>query len=179
MALEIERRFLVKGEGWRAHVSWEADLQQAYLLSREDGLTARVRLQQGRQGERAWLTIKAALGPGMPATTRQEFEYPIPADDGRAILQLTPWRVEKRRHGLLLPGGEWVLDVFAGDNTPLVIAEVELRRADDPLVLPPWCATEITGAHALSNAALARHPLRSWDAKDLSALWAGEGLRDS
>lgn len=165
MALEIERRFLVSGDGWQAHVDWLADFRQGYLLSREDGLTMRVRLQQqGGREEQAWLTIKAV--PNLPASeaTRLEFEYAIPVSDAEALLALSCWQLEKRRHGLLMPGGEWVIDVFAGSNAPLVIAEVELLDADQDILIPSWCGKEITGLHQLSNAALARQPLQSRDA---------------
>lgn len=164
MALEIERRFLVSGDGWQAHVGWVVEFRQGYLQTREDGLTTRIRLQQaGREEEKAWLTIKAA-SEGASASTRQEFEYGIPVADGEALLALSSWRLEKRRHGLVLPcGGEWVLDVFRGANAPLLIAEVELLHADQEVVIPPWCGQEITGMHQLSNASLARQPWQSRD----------------
>ena len=91
-------------------------------------------------------------------------EYAIPVADAEALLALSSWRLEKQRHGLLLPGGEWVLDVFLGANAPLVIAEVELLHADQEVEIPAWCGKEITGLHQLSNASLARHPWQSWDA---------------
>jgi CYTH domain-containing protein len=164
MALEIERRFLVTGDAWQAHVSWVAEFRQGYLQSREDGLTTRIRLQQaGSGGEQAWLTIKA-VPDGASVATRLEFEYAIPVADAEALLALSSWRLEKQRHGLLLPGGEWVLDVFLGANAPLVIAEVELLHADQEVEIPAWCGNEITGLHQLSNASLARHPWQSWDA---------------
>jgi CYTH domain-containing protein len=163
MALEIERRFLVTGDAWKAHVSWMAEFRQGYLQSREDGLTTRIRLQQaGSGGEQAWLTIKA-VPDGASVATRLEFEYAIPVADAEALLALSSWRLEKQRHGLRLPGGEWVLDVFRGANAPLVIAEVELLHADQEVEIPAWCGSEITGLHQLSNASLARHPWQGWD----------------
>lgn len=172
MALEIERRFLVSGEDWRAHVSWEAELHQGYLLNREDGLTARVRLQQQGNGDtRAWLTIKAVAESDAPSHARLEFEYPIPVDDALALLRLSSWQVNKRRHGLNLPGGEWVLDVFSGHNFPLVVAEVEIERPEDSPSIPSWCVKEITGMHQLSNAALAHLPIQDWAETERHSLW--------
>lgn len=168
MALEIERRFLVTGEDWRAHVAWVADIRQGYLLSAQDGLTVRVRLQRSQHREpQAWFTIKALPGAGASATTRLEFEYPIPIADAEAMLNLAPSRLEKRRHGLQLPGGEWVLDVFCGENAPLLVAEVELEHPDAAPPIPAWCTREITGIHAFSNAALAATPLRTWPPQEL------------
>lgn len=171
MALEIERRFLVREEGWRAHVAWKADLKQGYLLQREDGLTARVRLRQTGDGDcQAWLTIKAKGDAETPNLVRLEFEYAIPVADAQALLNLAPWQVSKQRFGLLLPGGDWVLDVFENENAPLVIAEVELRHPEDSPPIPAWCGKEITGLHQLSNAALARVPWQQWSEAEKTAL---------
>lgn len=189
MALEIERRFLVCDEGWRPHVRWQAELCQGYLVDAGPGLTLRVRLSEpaGLEPE-AWLTIKApppepagapvaALEP--LALTRLEYEYPIPLEDARGLLALAGPRVAKRRHGLDLPGGDWVLDVFAEANAPLVVAEVELASAGDPLVIPPWCGREITSRHDLSNAALARRPLASWSREEQRQLFTPVAGGDS
>ena len=172
MALEIERRFLVAGDGWRPLVRWSARLRQGYLSRAGDSLTLRVRLSEARGPAQAWLTIKAPPPGGADAITRLEFEYPIPLADGEALLALTAQRVEKWRHGLALPGGDRVLDVFEGANTPLVVAEVELAAADQPLELPEWCARELSGRQELSNAALAARPLAHWSEAELQALFA-------
>lgn len=176
MALEIERRFLVRGNDWRRHILWEARLEQGYLVAAADGLTVRVRRASGA-APGAWLTLKArapqaAGGAGPEGLVRQEFEYPIPPDDAGALLALAPQQLRKWRYGLDLPGGDWVLDVFEAENAPLVVAEVEFEPASlQPggvpgeglaLELPPWCVQELTGRHELSNAALARCPLAHW-----------------
>jgi CYTH domain-containing protein len=158
MALEIERRFLVAGDGWRQHVRWSRNLQQGYLAGSADGLTLRVR-SDGTGA--AWLTLK------YPARgiARHEFEYSIPAPDAEALLERSEVRVLKQRYGLDLPGGDWVLDVFEADHAPLVVAEVELQDAapdQGKLLVPPWCGLEITGRPELSNAALACQPLATW-----------------
>jgi adenylate cyclase len=159
MALEIERRFVVSGQGWRPLVAWAEQLRQGYLAAGPQGFTVRVRLGDGR----AWLTLKAqASADGL---VRHEFEYPIPVDDAEGLLALAPRQLSKRRYGLTLPGGDWVLDVFEGQNAPLVVAEVELQDASadrGQLAVPSWCGLEITGRPELSNAALAQQPLASW-----------------
>ena len=155
MALEIERRFLVCGQAWQEHVRWSAVLNQGYLVSGAAGLTLRVR-RDGQEG--AWLTLKFPAG----GIAREEFEYAIPAADAEALLLQCPDSLSKQRHGLDLPGGDWVLDVFTGDNAPLVIAEVELEQADQQVAIPHWCAFEITGDGRFSNAALARESFGAW-----------------
>jgi adenylate cyclase len=172
MALEIERRFLVAGDGWRPLVRWSARLRQGYLSRAGESFTLRVRLSEASSPPRAWLTLKAPPPGDASSLTRLEFEYPIPPADGEALLALTDQRLEKCRHGLDLPGGDWVLDVFAGANAPLVVAEVELESEDQPLVLPAWCVRELSGRHELSNAALAARPLAHWSEAERSALLA-------
>jgi CYTH domain-containing protein len=180
VALEIERRFLVVGEGWRHHSLWERSLHQGYLVAAADGLTLRVRTsaplgepgapEAARLGMRpkplseAFLTLKAAPPAAFsgPALCRLEFEYPIPLGDAEEMLSVAAASLRKRRHGLDLSGGDWVLDVFEGDNAPLVLAEVELASADQAVVIPSWCGREVTGRHDLSNAALAHHPFARW-----------------
>ena len=169
MALEIERRFLVRGSGWRQHIRWQSPLRQGYLFASAEGLTVRVRLGADQQ---AWLTLKAAAG----TIARHEFEYPIPRPDAEALLAYAPVQLAKVRYGLDLPGGDWVLDVFEGANAPLVLAEVELERLEDPLSPPPWCSLEVTGQSALSNAALAQRPLAQWSAEELRPVLAALAL---
>ena len=194
LALEIERRFLVEGQGWRPHVRWQARLRQGYLLSGAAGLTLRVRTSEPLAGAglpaAAWLTLKAPPPPSqLPgpadlaasqaqqaglglALTRLEFEYPIPAADAQALLELAPHQLLKCRYGLDLAGGDWVLDVFEAGNAPLVVAEVELEAADQLMSLPPWCGRDITGRHELSNAALAARPLALWSESERQSLLA-------
>lgn len=180
VALEIERRFLVVGEGWRHHIIWVSSLRQGYLVAAAEGLTLRVRTSSplGEPGPtevagvggweepspEAFLTLKAPAPAGFrgPALCRLEFEYPIPLADGEELLALAAASLRKRRHGLDLSGGHWVLDVFEGDNAPLVLAEVEIASADEVVMIPSWCGREVTDRRDLSNAALAHHPFACW-----------------
>ena len=200
MALEIERRFLVRGEDWRRHILWQARLQQGYLVAGADGFTLRVRRASGTAAVAgAWLTLKAraaqgagGAGQGMQALApeglvRQEFEYAIPPEDAGALLAMAPQQLSKWRYGLDLPGGEWVLDVFEAENAPLVVAEVEFEPESlDPgvglghplaLELPAWCVCELTGRHELSNAALARCPLSHWPEAQRRELFEAVGSK--
>ena len=155
MPLEIERRFLVTGSGWRAHAGDPQHLRQGYLASSEQGFTVRVRL---RADGKAWLTLKAPA----EGIARHEFEYELPSGDSEALWNLVPHRLIKTRYALTLPGGDWVVDCFEADNAPLVLAEVELGEASDPFDRPDWCGLEVTGDGRLSNAALAHQPISSW-----------------
>jgi adenylate cyclase len=161
MPLEIERKFLVADEGWRRDADEGRALRQAYLA--DTGRAAvRVRIEDGA---RAWLTIKSA-DPGL---TRQEFEYPVPLQDGEALLSLRQGSVVEKTRFLVPHGGHrWEVDVYAGDNEGLVIAEVEIESEGAAVDLPPWLGPEVSGDPRYYASSLARHPFRAWAAERAS-----------
>ena len=164
MALEIERRFLLTGEGWRSLAGEAQSIRQGYLAASANGVTVRIRL---RGSEAAWLTLKAAVDA--VGLVRHEFEYAIPVSDAESLWTLAPHRVEKTRFALSLAGGDWVVDQFAARNGPLLLAEVELPSAQTPVEIPSWCGREITGDGRWSNAALAQRPLQDWPREERQA----------
>lgn len=155
MAIEIERKFLVSGDAWRAVAGEGKRILQGYL-SLPDGPTVRVRVY----GEHAYLTIKGASD----GISRAEFEYPIPVADAVTMLEglaVSPL-IDKVRYRVPCGGHVWDLDVFAGENAGLVLAEVELGRVDEPFVRPDWAGTEVSDDARYYNANLARHPVARW-----------------
>ncbi len=154
MGLEIERKFLVCGDGWKAGTPQR--LCQGYLC-REPERTVRVRLA----GEQAFLTIKGAN----QGATRAEFEYPIPVEDARQLLALCEGPViDKTRYTLTHAGMVWEVDEFHGDNVGLVVAEVELEREDQAFEPPPWLGQEVTHDKRYFNSSLIAHPYADWGA---------------
>jgi adenylate cyclase len=154
MALEIERKFLVKPD-WRPQGAG-LPYVQGYLHNRRNGPTVRVRLA----GERAFLTIK-----GKPqGLARPEFEYAIPPDEARELLAnfAGDSLIEKTRYLIEHAGHTWEVDVFGGRNSGLVLAEVELSRVDEQVTLPDWVACEVSHDHRYSNAYLCMHPWPEW-----------------
>ncbi|MEC9364992.1 MAG: CYTH domain-containing protein [Pseudomonadota bacterium] len=156
MALEIERKFLVVGDDWRAQVSRAARMRQGYL-SREAGrASVRVRVED----DRATLNIKAAV----VGSARAEYEYAIPVGEARELLEtLCVGRLEKIRHYIERDGIVWEVDEFTGDNAGLIVAEVELSAVDQAFVRPQWLGRELTDDRRYYNHHLALHPYRSWD----------------
>jgi len=159
MGMEIERKFLVRGEPWKGLEG--TAFRQGYLTI-DPERTVRVRIA----GDRGYLTIK---GPSTGAS-REEFEYQIPlADAGRLLDRhcLKP-QIEKTRYLVGHAGLTWEVDVFAGQNAGLVIAEVELEAVDQTVDLPDWVGREVTGDQRFFNAYLSRHPFLSWSDISLS-----------
>jgi adenylate cyclase len=148
MGIEIERKYLVAGDGWRDLVKTTQQLRQGYLTT-GGGVTVRVRTVGDRTG---YLTIKG----GGSALARAEFEYEIPVSDARQMLGYSRGtQIEKTRHSLDLPGGDWVIDEFQGRHAGLMIAEVELQSPTGALDLPDWIGNEVTGDPQYYNSSLA------------------------
>ena len=155
MAVEIERKFLVKNEQWRESVIAETRLRQGYLTTGE-GSTVRVRID----GERAYLTVKGAT----VGIRRFEFEYEIPLPDAELLLEqvaLKP-QVEKIRYQVRCGKHIWDLDLFLGENHGLVLAEIELEAENETFELPGWAGEEVSDDPRYHNSNLVTHPFREW-----------------
>ena len=154
MATEIERKFLVKDDGWRSHQTMAMELAQGYLAVSE-GISVRVRISD----EHAWLTVK---GP-QNGIARSEFEYVIPANDADALLGLCGNRVvRKTRHKIPWTGHVWEIDEFHGANQGLVLAEIELTADDEKFEKPPWIGAEVSDDPRYRNANLSERPYATW-----------------
>ncbi|KTR06801.1 adenylate cyclase [Aureimonas ureilytica] len=147
MGTEIERKFLLSGDGWRAAADEGTDIRQFYLAIRE-GLTVRARIK----GEaKALLTIKSGVG-----MTRGEYEYEIPLADARELEAVRVGSlIAKRRFRVPLGALVVEVDCFSGDLAPLVLAEIELPAEDHAVDLPDWLGEEVTEDGRYTNAALA------------------------
>jgi adenylate cyclase len=155
MPREIERKFLLKSDSWRAQVRDSRAMRQGYLASGAR-LSVRVRIAGGD----AWLNIKA----GDLTASRQEYEYPIPLDEARELLALAEGPlIEKTRHLVEHGGKTFEIDQFHGDNEGLVVAEIELEREDEPFERPSWLGIEVTQLRRYYNVCLVTHPYRAWN----------------
>lgn len=157
MAIEIERKFLVLDDAWRAAAGQGEAMVQGYLAGPPAaGCSVRVRIV----GERAWLNIKSAES----GIVRQEFEYPLPLDDARGMLaSLAGPLVEKSRYRVAFQGRVFEVDEFHGTNAGLVLAELELEHVDEPFPRPPWLGLEVSDDHRYYNHELALHPWCDWE----------------
>ncbi|MBZ8131718.1 CYTH domain-containing protein [Afifella sp. IM 167] len=154
MGKEIERKFLVSGPAWREAVSEQHEIRQGYLCN-DERANLRVRIVDG---EKAYLTIKSGRG-----LTREEWEYAIPLEDAGELMEKCAGRlIEKTRHLIRRHDLTFEVDVFAGANEGLVIAEVELTHDRQEFERPSWLGEEVTGDGRYTNASLSQHPFRDW-----------------
>jgi adenylate cyclase len=155
MAIEIERKFLLKNDAWRSHADEGKDYIQGYLVG-SPAASVRVRIE----GEQAYINIKSAtLG-----ITRLEYEYPIPLEDARHMLDNLCEKplIKKKRYHVNQNGNVWEIDEFSGENAGLLVAEIELPDEDTRPVLPDWIGEEVSHDPRYYNVSLVKHPYSKW-----------------
>ena len=161
MGIEIERKFLLAGDGWRNAAQRSVPMAQGYLndLAMVDSGAMQVSVRVRIEGDAAFLNMKSReAGP-----SRQEFDYPVPLADARALLALcVGGRIDKTRHYVEHRGHLWEIDEFAGANAGLIVAEVELSHLDEPFEQPDWAGEDVSHDIRYYNSQLARHPYATW-----------------
>lgn len=154
MGKEIERKFLVKGDSWRAQ-SHGKRYRQGYLSTVKER-TVRVRTA----GDKAYMTVKGLT----QGASRAEYEYEIPFTDATEMLDTLCERpiIEKTRYRLPQDDIVWEIDEFEGDNRGLIVAEVELKDEHQSVRMPDWIGQEVTDDPRYFNANLVKKPFNSW-----------------
>ena len=154
MALEIERRFLIKNDNWKKYVTKKIFIEQGYLSKSLDDWIIRIRFT-GKD-------FKIALKKNIESFTNFEFEYSIPAKDGEIIMSNISNTIKKERFFLEIKKKSWIIDCFEENNYPLQIAEIELSNEEEDLSLPSFISKEITGLKHYYNFNLTKKPFSKW-----------------
>ena len=153
MALEIERKFLVESEGYKA-LGNASEILQVYLKTSKK-MSIRVRIDD--------MVASLAIKSKVSHRVNREYEYNIPIDEARSIIKLDDLPIiSKTRYQLENKGHSWEIDEFHGVNTGLVIAEIELAHEDEIFELPEWIGKEVTEDVKYLNSNLAIHPFSKW-----------------
>ncbi len=155
MAVEIEKKFLIISNNWRDDASEGVQFLQGYFAT-NDSCSIRVRIA----GNKANLNIKSAtLG-----VTRTEYEYSISMKDAEQMLQnlcIQPL-IEKTRYHVKHDEHTWEVDVFAGKNEGLVVAEIELKSTNEAFTKPNWIGDEVSDDPRYYNVSLVSYPYKNW-----------------
>ena len=154
MALEIERRFLLKNDNWKEFITKKIYIEQGYLSKSLDDWIIRIRFT-GKD-------FKIALKKHIQGFTNFEFEYSIPRSDGETIISNLSNTIKKERFYLEVEKKSWIIDSFKENNYPLEIAEIELSNEKEDLLLPSFISKEITGLTHYSNFSLSNNPFSKW-----------------
>jgi adenylate cyclase len=154
VGVEIERKFLLVGDAWRA-LGTPSLLRQGYLNT-DPARTVRVRIE----GQGAWLTIKSKN----VGAARGEWEYPIPLAEAAELLDhvCAGPLIEKYRRRIAYEGHLWEVDEFLGENAGLAVAEIELSSEGEGFAVPAWAGEEVTGDPRYYNSSLIRLPFSQW-----------------
>lgn len=156
MALEIERKFLVTDDSYKAMAFHSDRIAQGYLC-REGGNSARVRVRAGK----GYITVK---GPSMDGgLSRFEWEKEIPESEAWELIKLCHGGIiDKTRYLVKCGRHTFEVDEFHGDNEGLTVAEVELESTDEVFESPAFLGKEVTGDRRYYNSSLTRMPFKYW-----------------
>ncbi|MDM8542508.1 CYTH domain-containing protein [Desulfococcaceae bacterium HSG9] len=154
MGLEIERKFLLRNDGWRK-LAQGKEYRQGYLSSVKER-SVRIRTIE----DTGYLTIKGVS----KGAVRMEYEYVIPVDEAREMLEALCEKplIEKKRFKIPYQGLIWEVDEFFGENQGLLVAEVELSSETQAFQKPEWVDVEVTHDSRYFNANLVHHPFNKW-----------------
>ncbi len=156
MAQEIERKFLVKSDAFKAQASKETRITQGYLSSIPER-TVRVRVK----GPKGFITIKG-IGRASGAS-RYEWEKEIPVEEVNELLKICePGVIDKTRYEVKNGPFKFEVDEFYGENQGLTVAEIELNSEDDSFEKPEWLGEEVTGDVKYYNSMLMKNPYTKW-----------------
>ena len=155
MATEIERKFLILNDNWRKEADDGIHIIQGYMGSNEKS-SIRIRVN----GQNANLNIKSkTIG-----IQRSEYDYAIPLDEAKEMLDAlcdAPL-IEKTRYHVMHDGHKWEVDVFAGENEGLVVAELELSSPDEKFSKPDWAGDDVSEDPRYYNICLVKNPFKNW-----------------
>ena len=157
MALEIERRFLIKNDHWKKFIINKTSIEQGYLSYNLEDWIIRIRFN-GKD-------FKIALKKHIQNFTNYEYEFSIPNSEGEKIMATLTNKIKKERFFLEVDNKNWIVDCFKDKNFPLEIAEIELNSEKEEVNLPPFVSREITGQTIYTNLNLTKHPFAKWETK--------------
>ncbi|MCI9846533.1 CYTH domain-containing protein [Flavobacterium pectinovorum] len=155
--IEIERKFLVKSDEFKAQAFAQNKIAQGYLSSLPER-TVRIRIK----GEKGFITIKGIGHHG--GMSRFEWENEIPLGEAQELLKLCEkGKIEKTRFEIQSGKHVFEVDEFYGENEGLVMAEIELESETEPFEKPDWLGDEVTNDERYYNAYLSKNPFKDWE----------------
>ena len=151
MNIEIERKFLVVGPFKHLAVK-QLSIRQGYL-SIDPERNVRIRTANNN----AFITIKGKTNES--GMSRFEFEKEITLEEAELLFKLCiGYLIEKTRYHVPFEGHLFEVDIFAGANEGLILAEVELKSEAEDLKKPDWIGEEVTGIKRYYNSHLIQNP---------------------
>ena len=155
--IEIERKFLITSDEYKTAAFAKNEIAQGYLNSTPER-TVRVRIK----GNKGYLTIK---GKGNESgMSRFEWEKEIPVSEAKSLLELCEKGfISKTRFEIKVGNHVYEVDEFYGENSGLVVAEIELQSETETFEKPSWLGNEVTNNEQYYNAYLSKTPFKNWE----------------
>lgn len=154
--IEIERKFLVRDDSYKALATHHVRIRQGYL-----SLGANCSVRVRRWDDKGYITIKSR--PEKGSFSRYEFEKEISAAEADELLLLAlPGQIDKLRWIVPIEDVIFEVDEFMGDNAGLVVAEVELQSEEQAFPHPAFITKEVTNDSRYLNSQLSQHPYSTW-----------------
>ena len=154
--IEIERKFLVNSDDYRAEASSVITMTQGYLNS-DPERSVRIRITDLT----GFITVKGKSNES--GLSRFEWEREISKTEAEALLKLCEKTIiSKTRYEVAVGNHLFEVDEFLGDNKGLVMAEVELGSEDEKFSKPDWLGEEVTGDLKYYNSNLSNAPFCNW-----------------
>lgn len=156
MAVEIERKFLVKGDFKNLAIK-KYSIAQGFLSTVPER-TVRIRIRENN----GFITVKGISDN--KGISRFEWEKEISKTDAESLLALCENTIiEKVRY--IIPTSNnlfFEVDEFLGENKGLIVAEIELPNVNTTFKKPDWLGDEVTGQVKYYNAMLAQKSFNKW-----------------
>lgn len=154
--IEIERKFLVNSNSYRTEASSVITITQGYLNS-DPERSVRIRLTN----QTGFLTVKGKSNTS--GLSRFEWEKELSKTEAEALLKLCENTIiSKTRYNVPVGAHVFEVDEFLGDNSGLVVAEVELGSEEESFSKPDWLGEEVTGITKYYNSSLSSTPVCNW-----------------
>jgi adenylate cyclase len=155
VAQEIERKYLLSSNSWKSLSHKKIRMHQGYLCNNHQS-SVRIRIED----QSANINIKSMT----VGISRAEYEYSIPVDEAAELLATLCKKpqIQKERYLVNHADKLWEIDVFAGDNEGLVVAEIELESEDEAIELPEWIDKEVSHHDRYYNMRLTSYPYSQW-----------------
>lgn len=159
--IEIEHKFLVQNDDWKASASEGIRYTQGYITT-VNKTTVRVRIA----GEKGYFALKGAP-KGEEGISRTEIEHEISLDEAEIMIEefVDSPIIDKIRYIVVHCGKIWEIDVFSGDNEGLIIAEIELHDEHEKFEIPSWAGKCVSDDPRYGNFSLAKFPYKDWESR--------------
>ncbi len=172
MPQEIERQYVVNTQ----HPDWEKVKTglpvKKYVqatIHRGDGNKLRVRLIEdpitGKKSAAFTFKVEIKSAKDSP-NIRDEYEWEVPYRVALYIMIGHKEVIKMRYTYRHIDGKIWEFDEYQAENLGIVLADIELKDADEKFEIPVWIGQETTKLKKITNNSFSDHPFLHWSTEE-------------